>query len=109
MNVYILAAISIIDSIIISTTAAYIVYRNNSKAISELQTHQNQLVERNNILDDGLSKLESAFNIKSRPQYVVSPEHGICSKCHRTVARFYLNGGSIVCANCDPEGFKGNE
>lgn len=99
----------IINSIIISTISAYVVYRNNSKSISELQTHQDQLVERDNILNEGLSKLESAFNTKSCPQYVVSPEHGICSKCYRTVARFYLNGGSIVCANCDPEGFKGNE
>src|ERR1700688_932952 len=78
--------------------------QNQQGQLTELQNHQDQLTERDNILDSSLAELESSFNTKSRSQFVVAPEHVICSGCTLAVARYYLKGGSPVCANCDPQG-----
>lgn len=72
---------------------------------NEFEDNLGQLHENHAILSDDFDTISKSITEKSNPVYVQDKGSAVCSKCNHNVVRYFYDGPSIVCANCDPKSY----
>lgn len=105
MNLVIVNSVCTIISILTATTSYALLKMHRSYAAA-LRRDMNQLHdEAHSHAIEAKDNFERLSALATRQDFKNNgPKQ--CSHCKFTVARYFEKDGKIICANCDPKGFK---